>query len=232
MDASGFGEPETQGAEQTDLHDPGRRRQVEGAVRNLSGVLAARIVPGFDRPVDELHIVATPDRNPKQLVRDVQSLLFARFGVGIDHRVCSIVQFDAPPEGYGPGGRVEITHVSASQQGLELHASVHLSDGEGIYEGASTAPASAAGRQRAIARAALEAARPLLLAGEAVDVEGVTVTPLLGHEVAVTLVHFYGPRGARTVSGTALVAGDENMSVARSVLDALNRQIRPADDSA
>lgn len=226
----GYTRPENPGPEIVDLHDPARRRQVETAIRNLSGVLAARLVSGFERPVDELHVVATPERNPKQLVRDIQSLLFARFNISIDHRVVSIVAFEAPPEGFGPGDRVEITHVSATQQGLELLAGVHVTDGETIHEGSASGPASAAGRRRAIARSALDAAGSLLSPTESVEIEGVTVAPILGHEVAITLVHFYGPRGSRTVSGTSIVQGDENLAVARSVLDAVNRQIILSDD--
>lgn len=228
-DGSGTDQPDP--SESVDLHDPSLRRQVENAIRNLAGVLAARLVPGYERPVDELHVVATPERNPKQLVRDIQSLLFARSGISIDHRVISIVQFEAPPEGFGPGDRVEITHVSAAQQGLELQAGVRVTDGDSTYEGTATGPASAAGRRRAIARSALDAVRPLLMPTESVEIEGVTVTQVLGHEVTTAIVHFFGSRGARSVSGTSIVQGDENLTIARSVLDAVNRQITLGDES-
>lgn len=210
-----------------DLHDDGHRREVETAIRHLAGVLAARLVPGFDRPVDELHVVATPERSPKQLVRDIQSLLYARSGISIDHRVVSIVHFEAPPDGYGPGDRVVITHVDVARHGTDLEAGVRVSEGTTSHAGHSSGPASAAGRRRAIARAALEAVRPLLADAESVEIEGVTVASLLGHDVATTLVHSYGPRGPRTVAGTAIVQGDEDRAVARSVLDALNRRITP-----
>jgi hypothetical protein len=211
-----------------DLHDPKRRQAVEASLRSLEGVIAARLVPGFDRPVDELHVVASPDRSPKPLVRDIQSLLFARFGISIDHRVCSVVQFEAAPEGIDAVARLAIDRVSTLQQGMDIHAWVYLADGEESLEGVSSGPASAAGRRRAVARAALKAVRPRLAARESVEIEGVDLIQMLGHDIAVTLVHSHGPDGARTLAGTAIVDDDENVTVARSVLNAVNRQVAEA----
>ncbi|MBW3661493.1 MAG: hypothetical protein KY469_00210 [Actinobacteria bacterium] len=207
-----------------DLHDSGQRHLIEAAVSELPGVLAARIVPGYERSIDELHILATLDKTPKTLVRDVQSLLMARFAITIDHRVVSIVQME-DSSGVARAPRVLIREVTASQQGLESLVDVKLVLDDRELTGRARGPASAAGRRRTAARATLEALQPLLSGSRVVEVEGVAVQHILGHTVALSFVHIHTAKGAETVCGSALVRADEAEAVARSVLDAVNREI-------
>lgn len=208
-----------------DLHLDGDRQAVEAALRELPGVVAVRLVPGYERQVDELHLVADTSKGAKQLVRDAQSLLLARCGVTVDHRVVSVVQLGASPGlELGVLRRVAIRSVASSQEELEVRVTVELSDGDAGYSGQSSGPASTAGRRRTTARATLESARPLL-GRQVVEIEGVAVEHVLGHQLAITFVHFHSSRGERTAVGTAMVCGDESLAVARSVLDAVNREL-------
>lgn len=207
-----------------DLHAADQRREVEEVIRELPGVLAVRLVPGFERDVDELHVLSTLDKSPKTLVRDLQSLLIARFGVTIDHRVVSIVQMDETT-GIARAPRVLIREVTASQQGLASVVDVKLLLDDRELVGRAEGPASAPGRRRTAARATLEALRPLLGGSRVVEVEGVAVQHILGHTVALSFVHIHTAKGAETVCGSALVRADEAEAVARSVLDAVNREI-------
>jgi hypothetical protein len=79
-------------------------------------------------------------------------------------------------------------------------------------------------RQRAIALATLDALRPLLPPGT--DVESAQVVAIPGRKVALTVVEFPDePRGYEVLVGSALVRGDEEDALARSVLSAFNRRI-------
>ena len=69
--------------------------KLEQDLLRVPGVRSARVVGG-DVP-SEIHIVTTSKRSPKQVVRDVQSLAAAGFGIPIDHRIVSVVQLDDPP---------------------------------------------------------------------------------------------------------------------------------------
>lgn len=213
-----------------DLHDPEVRRLVEESLTSIPGVRAARLVPGYERVVDELHIVTAVDRSPKTVVRDVQSALLATHGVTTDHRVISVVRLD--DEGLGDldggGRRVTIRRVVVTNQGLAARVHVTIGDGDDELEGEDEGPSSNAGRRRAVARATLAAIRPLLGEGRAVEVEGVEVAEVLGHEVAMCFVHFHTPHGELTNCGSAMVRGDESDAVARAVLDAVNRAIQEA----
>lgn len=215
----------------TDLHDPGQRTDVERALTTVPGVLGARLVPGFEREVDELHVLTSLDRGPKQTVRDVQTVLMARFGVPTDHRVVSVVQLDEPAIGGPVASRVTIEHVAVTHAGLEVRAEVALRRGDDQLRGDGEGAATPTGQQRAVGRAALNAVRPLLPVDQVAELQGCEVTNVLGHDVAIALVQFRTPRGELTVAGSALVRDATAEAVARAVLDALNRTLAEATRS-
>ncbi len=212
----------------TDLHDPAQRAAVEHAIGTVPGVLGARLVPGFERHVDELHVLTSLDKAAKQAVRDVQTVLMARFGIPTDHRVISVVQLDEERVGGRPTNRVTIEHVSVTHAGLEVRAEVALRDGDEELVGHGTGPSTPAGRQRAVGRATLDAVRARLEADRIVELEGTEVVEILGKRLAIALVHFRTSRGEHTVAGSALVRDASADAVARSVLDALNRTLAEA----
>jgi hypothetical protein len=68
--------------------------EVERELRRIPDISAARIVTNDEgRPV-EVHILAAPTKLAKQVVRDVQSVAMAAFGVELDRRVISVVQLE------------------------------------------------------------------------------------------------------------------------------------------
>ncbi len=69
---------------------------VERELCRIPDVRAARVVAGPDGQPVEIHVLAAPGKAAKQIVRDVQSVTVATFGVEIDHRIVSVVQLDEP----------------------------------------------------------------------------------------------------------------------------------------
>lgn len=77
--------------------------EVERTLCRIPHVTRAHVVRDAADHVRELHIVATAGKPAKQLVRDVQSVAMASFGVAVDRHVVSVVQLDvedavSPPE--------------------------------------------------------------------------------------------------------------------------------------
>jgi hypothetical protein len=66
-------------------------QELEETLARLPSINAVRIVGGKDG-IREVHVLAAPDKAPKQVVRDVQSLALARFGITVDRRAISVVQ--------------------------------------------------------------------------------------------------------------------------------------------
>ncbi|MFP4150106.1 MAG: hypothetical protein ACLFUG_01815 [Nitriliruptoraceae bacterium] len=209
----------------SDLHDPDQRRFVESQLTSIPGVLAARVVPGFDRQIDELHIVTSPERGPKATVRDAQTVLLARCSIPIDHRVISVVQVDDHQlPALAP--RVRLLKVGTVQAGMDLIAEVTLGlDGQeevGRAEGVATT----SGLGRAVAAATLRAFDELVGPSVSIELRDTTRVEVGGQLVALTVLELRDARGDEPRSGTAVlreVSGAD--AVARSVLDALNRSV-------
>src|SRR5690349_21184671 len=80
---------ESMGVDELDL------AEVEREICRLPDVSIARLVAEPDGRVSEVHVVAHAGKHPKQIVRDVQSIALASFGLELDRRVISVVQLGA-----------------------------------------------------------------------------------------------------------------------------------------
>src|SRR3954468_21271408 len=209
-------------------------REVERELCRLPEVNAARIVEDeIGRPV-EIHILASRDKHAKQIVRDVQSVAMATFGLELDRRLVSVVQLEggAGDERVVGNGRtsalnrVSIEGITAEKSGLRSHVRVTLSQGSDEATGMSEGSVASSARHRLVAQSTLEALRHLVPAADCPDVEMATVLRVGQRDVAVTNVTFVIPPGEEIVSGSALVReGGEQEAVARAVLDAVNRRL-------
>jgi len=202
--------------------------EVESALARIPSVTAARVVTGPNGRVAEVHVLARRDRAPKQLVRDVQSVALASFGIEVDYRTVSVVQLDdALVEGDGPSPapRVALLRLSADVSGHSTEVRVHLSAGGQDLLGTARGPASSG--MRLVARAVVEAVASLI-GDSALDVDFAEIVPAGQHSVAVAILRLATARGDQVVSGSALVRKDGNDAIARASLAALNRLIASA----
>jgi hypothetical protein len=69
-------------------------RELEKKISELDGVVSCRVTGAKD--IDEIHIVATKSREPKRLVRDVETMVMVNLGKEIDHKKISIAQVNSP----------------------------------------------------------------------------------------------------------------------------------------
>lgn len=212
-----------------DLHDPSQRAEIERALESVVGMVAVRVVPGFDRPVDELHALVNGDRSPKQVVRDVQSLLYTRFDLSIDHRVISVVQLtdDDPIVNLeaADAHRPALTRLSVTQTGEECSVTVVITDSDGVEHVGNAAADVAPSRHQhsATAQATLQALDDLTPVGTGLSLHAVDLAQCGGVQVALAVVDVRSPRSRATLTGSAPVRRGDMDAVARATLDAVNR---------
>jgi hypothetical protein len=201
---------------------------LEDALRQIPGVKAASVVTSPDAVPTEVHVLATTGKTAKQIVRDIQSLAMARYGMDLDHRIVSVVQFDEPEDLNGDGDisppRPVVSSITVRMTGDVAEATIAVSLAGSTFEGQATGSAAIAARPRLVAHATLEALRELL--GTPAELDHAAVVQVGGRAVAVSVLTLTVPRqGEQLMTGSALVRGDEVDAVARSVLDALNRRL-------
>ena len=80
------------------LSPPPSQHQIERLLSSLAGVVSARVLLDYEGRIRELHVLATPELHPKQVVRNVESALSAGLGVEVDRRVVSVAQIEGVPE--------------------------------------------------------------------------------------------------------------------------------------
>ena len=198
---------------------------IEAALSRIPSVTAARVVTASAGRIAEVHVLARRDRSPKQLVRDVQSVALATFGIEIDYRTVSVVQLDEPlvegdPHASAP--RVALVRLTAEVAGHSSDITVHLSAGPEQLRGHSRGPASSG--MRLVARAVVDAVTGLL-GDSALDVEFAEVLAGGAYTVAVAILRLSTGKGDQVVSGSAVVRKDGNDAMARATLSALNRLV-------
>jgi len=197
-------------------------QELEETLARLPSINAIRIVGGKDG-IREVHVLAAADKAPKQVVRDVQSLALARFGISVDRRAISVVQIG--PERLDPGeDRPAIKGVHEIPEGARTTVAVTLGWHGEEYVGTATGPAAQSARYRLVGEAALRAIEDLL-PGEALALDSVGAPTIGMRTVMVVVIVSTGERGEEVSVGSALSHGDDSETVVRAVLDALNRRI-------
>jgi hypothetical protein len=201
---------------------------LEDALRQIPGIKAASVVTSPDAVPTEVHVLATTAKPAKQIVRDIQSLAMARYGLDIDHRIVSVVQFDEPEDTNGDGDisppRPVVSSITVRTTGDVAETTITVTLAGSTFEGTANGSSSVTARPRLVAQATLAALRELL--GTPAELDHAAVVQVGGRAVAVCVLTVTIPRqGEQLMTGSALVRSDEVDAVARCVLDALNRRL-------
>ena len=218
-----------------------RVEDIEQAIAEVGDIKAVRVVVDHAGEIQEIHVLALPSKQPKQLVRDIESTLQARFGIPVDHRKVSIAQLgreiEPSPNGNGSSApqasdparsthvRPRIAGINASVSGMHAAASVTLEIAGTEYVGTASGPASQTGRARQVASATLNAVAQYVTEGTTFALEDVTIVQLGREKVAVACITLLSPYGEHSFSGSALVRQNEKDSIVRATLDAINRRM-------
>lgn len=200
--------------------------EVEAALKQIPGVRAARIVlDDAGKPV-EVHIVSSTEKAPKQLVRDVQTVSMANFGIDLDHRIVSVVQFpefEIAPMAAAP--RPAIQQVSTTVRGNIATVGVMLTRGDRSATGESSGPNTKESLIRLAAAATIGAVGELLDEGGWVELDQIGILRVGTHDLAVATISYGAPQGTESLSGSAVVSELPVEAAVRAVLDALNRRL-------
>ena len=214
--------------------------ELETELGRIPEITAVRVVADGDGRIAEVHVLSLPHKHAKQIVRDVQSVAMATFGIDLDRRIVSVVQLDAlasssisgPDDdevddgGDARGSRINVDGVTADRNGLQCTARVVLTRGEQKATGTAEGLVATSSVLRLVAQATIAALRHLEPAAARADVETSTLIRLGDRAVAVTTIVVVVPPYEEVISGSAVVrpAGEFD-AIARSVLDATNRRL-------
>ncbi|PKM72708.1 MAG: hypothetical protein CVU91_06680 [Firmicutes bacterium HGW-Firmicutes-16] len=195
-------------------------------ISKLPGVINANVV-FFGGEVEEIHVLADTSRSPKQIVRDIQSLLMAQFQKEVDHRVISIAQIDSELNPtVKQAARYVIDSVTVAKKREQTEVEVTLSMNGKMYFGKQTSLKDNYDVWRGLVQATLNA---IVLADGTTNkytVLDVRFTEIAGERMAIVCVSLSSINNtACRFSGTAFSPGDDSLAIVKATLSALNRKI-------
>ena len=201
----------------------------------LNGIFAANVRMDERGVIEEIHILGSSLRSPKQIMRDVQSALSSSFGVYVDHRLISVAQLkeDPVPEvmpqplPQAMDFRLCCHEVSegVSQDTDTYWVKVALCQNDIPYVGKATCKNTALQRSKAIVNAALQAVCAFLGGESLFETLAVQQTQLSQIKVIVVALESLVDYAPPILIGAAENTGNEALCTVRATLDALNRRI-------
>lgn len=204
--------------------------QVEALLAKLPGVSSVRIVVNDWGGIEEIHVLASTERSPKQVVRDVESSLAARWGIAVDHKKISVAQLLGTEPNVSPV-RLRVANIDLVADAVRgtVRVRVTLSRGdeddhplEGVAEGLNTRTATL----RLAAEATISALGCVLAPHCAASVDDVRLVTMSGAEVGVVTLGLVTSRGkVELTAGAAVVKGEAVEAMVRAALDAINRRL-------
>lgn len=199
---------------------------IEQLLGQVRGVLAVRVVKDGHGQIDEIHVVGTPERSAKAMVRDVESLLYVRGGVRLDHRKISLVQM--VETSIQPAVvRVQLAEISWAGGDEQPAVTITLSMGERRVQGIGRSRAESGDPpELLVGYATTHALDQLIGARGQLRMENVQLQQFGALEVCLTHLSLVTDDGVETLLGISVVRDGDLTAVARSVLDAVNRRIQ------
>jgi hypothetical protein len=209
--------------------------ELERELCRLPEISAARVVTDSSVSPTEVHILADTAKHAKQVVRDVQSVALASFGIELDRRIVSVVQLGSATNGNGHADKAEeagpefrpvLVSSTTELSGLRSLVRVTLARGNDEAVGFAEGSIASTARHRLVATATVDALRQLETAAECIDIDSAQIVRVGAHDVAIVTVVFVLPPSEQLVAGSAIVRQHaEADTVVRAVLDATNRRL-------
>jgi len=198
---------------------------LELTLGQIRGVYASSVILNQNRDLSEIHVVASTARKPKQIVRDIETLLFVKHRLKIDYRKISLVQLPDENLLRLPMARPEIRRVLEDDLGDRKRIRVEIQGAGRIAVGEAQERIDNPTPFHTGAKAAISGVQRLT--GSAIDIslEDATSFRLGAREVSLVVLKCMVENREETFVGASFVGARPSEASARATLDALNRRI-------
>lgn len=195
---------------------------IENSLEKLDSVISCKIIQGENDVIDEIHIVSNGKRNPKQLSRDVQSILIASHKLEIDYKKISIAQITDNTLGKMEN-RLKIKGLSFNNEGTKASVKVSLTDTLGTYENSLMGINSVRNIERMLVDATLKNIEEALGYEDTFILEDIRTIPVSSEKAVVVVVMCMVEDFELKLVGSCLIKTDYKEAIVKATLDAINR---------
>jgi hypothetical protein len=208
--------------------------KIERLLTALEGVVSAGVVFDENGRLVEIHILASHELHPKQIVRNVESALSAGFGLVVDRRIISVAQLrpdamelpaaipEEPAEEAPAPRRLVLVGFDTRSAPLDTSCSVTLDSAGTKISGRGVGANTPQGRAEAAARAFFDA---LAVSPEPpkLHLEGISIIDANGKSFVLLAAHNIEGRRGRLLTGVAPVNRSPEEAAILAALQATNR---------
>jgi hypothetical protein len=219
--------------------------EAEALLRTLPGVISAKVVRHEAGGIKEIHLLSTTEFAPKQVVRNVESAMLARFGARVDHRSVSVARsienvkpaplvaaatpapaVKAAPAVATAGRAIYFDDVEVRRSRSKgLSCTVTLRAGSERYVGEAAGAESSRARGELAATATVHALRRLLADNVTLVFESCITVEATDRSFAFVVVSGRSARDTTFLSGSCEVKDSLETAAVLAVLDATARWI-------
>jgi hypothetical protein len=205
-------------------------RDIESLLVCLPGIQKARVVVNDWGAIEEIHILTGLGRNPKQIVRDVQSALKAQWDITVDRRKVSVAQIQTSLP--AQPGRIRYVGLEVKTNGRTGKSEIIVTldraveNQTAVYVGKAVTDSSEVATLLGVARATCLAANLTLTPPNAFFVDDVSTLTIGQRSAVAVLIDLLTPRrNQEQLIGCAMVRRDLREACVRATLDAMNRRL-------
>ncbi len=188
--------------------------EYERGLAAIVGVRGARVLLDPAGDVIEVHVVISPKRSPKKVVRDIETYFAVRHRRRVDYRRISCLQLN---EELPLQERPKLVRVVCDGEQCE----VVLGDGSHVLSGRAPVTDDPL---HAPAAATVTALNGLWSGGPSLVLVEVKQVTLARREVALVYLTYSG-RAVEHLAGTSFIRGTPEDAAARAALSAVNRRL-------
>ncbi|MCD6449974.1 MAG: hypothetical protein J7L34_05655 [Thermotogaceae bacterium] len=191
-------------------------KELESIISKIEGVNAVKVVEDSDK-VKEIHVIAKEGKSPKQVVRDIETAVFALTGFKVDRKIISVAQLS---DGTYKRRRIALMDVRKDIVENKVMIEVELEfDGESL-DGRAEGPNTSPQLPLIVGYAILDAVN---VPDMAISVDDVQEALIFNRKYILT--HLTCNDGSKEweIIGIAPKSEDEIRSYALSVLDAIEK---------
>ncbi len=199
----------------------------ENLLNKIKDVLGSRIKLNREGAFEEIHIISNQARSPKQIVRDVETVMLVNCGITLDHKIVSVVQIpENSLEQGAANNRLCLNKITTSITKEFFEVTVQLSLKDRLFAGKVQAVNSPSRRLRTIAEATLQALMEYLDSDKIQSsIDEITQVKLGENNLILVSVYLASGGVGETLIGTSLIKNNDQEAVCKAVLSAINRKI-------
>ncbi len=197
---------------------------IEKYLEKLDAIVSTKFVLDENDQIEELHIVSNGRRNPKQISRDVQSVLIASHKLDIDYKKISIAEI--PDLDFNKKEiRLSVGKLTYENRGTRFSVTITLKREDLEYSTTVDGLNTRNNIDRMIVEATLKTIEKFYNFEDVFVFEDIRTLNLTGSNIIVVLITCLLNDVSKTLSGSCVVETDSKVTIVKAVLDALNRYI-------